>query len=31
MHVEPRTLVGIDGRLMPKTPAGPFKVTVEKE
>ena len=31
MHVEPRTLVGVDGRLMPKTPAGPFKVTVEKE
>ena len=31
MHVEPRTLIGIDGRLMAKTPIGPFKVTVKKE
>lgn len=31
IHVEPRTLIGIDGRLMSKTPVGPFKVIVEKE
>ena len=31
IHVEPRTLIGIDGRLMAKTPVGPFKVMVEKE
>lgn len=31
MHVEPHTLVGIDGRLMSNTPVGSFKITVEKE
>lgn len=31
MHVEPQTLVGIDGRLLNGTPVGPFKITVEKE
>ena len=31
MHVEPHTLVGIDGRLMSNTPVGPFRITVEKE
>ncbi len=31
MNVAPRTLIGIDGRLMNTTPTGTFKVTVEKE
>ncbi|MGG6544844.1 UNVERIFIED_CONTAM: lipid kinase [Prevotella sp. 15_C9] len=31
IHVEPHTMVGIDGRLMANTPVGPFIITVEKE
>jgi diacylglycerol kinase catalytic domain protein len=31
MHVEPSTMVSVDGRLLSNTPVGPFRVTVEKE